>query len=60
LKTPWELGGSGRYFKVPVENPKFFWKLFDEFISRWPKGVEACKKGLIFVEGITNKQRKLG
>jgi hypothetical protein len=45
---------------VPVENPKFFWKLFDEFISRWPKGIEACKKGLIYVEGITNKQRKLG
>jgi hypothetical protein len=25
LETPFEEGGSGRYFKLPIKNKKIFW-----------------------------------
>ena len=49
LKTPFEQGGSGRYFSIPIENPTTFWLLFNEFSSKWPKGIEMKQKGLFFI-----------
>jgi hypothetical protein len=31
LQTPFEEGGSGRYFQLPIRDPDSFWFLFDEF-----------------------------
>ena len=49
LQTPLELGGSGRFFTIPIENPDIFWRLFEEFTTRWPKGIEMKAKGYFYV-----------
>ncbi len=48
LQTPFEEGGSGRYFSIPIKNPESFKILFDEFITKWPKGIEMHSKGMFF------------
>ena len=48
LKTPFEEGGSGRYFSIPITNPESFDILFQEFITRWPKGIEMNTRGYFF------------
>lgn len=45
LRTPFEQGGSGRYFSIPIANKDNFWTLFDEFQTRWPRGIELRSKG---------------
>ena len=49
LKTPFEEGGSGRYFSIPITNPDSFKILFDEFITRWPKGIEMNTRGYFYM-----------
>lgn len=49
LQTPFEEGGSGRYFSIPIRNPESFETLFQEFITRWPKGIEMNARGYFFI-----------
>ena len=55
LDTPYEQGGSGRFFKLPIENKDIFWHLFDQFQTRWPEGIVMRERGLFMVD-ITQKR----